>query len=156
MIEQTLEAGRKYRGTFWLNEFGEIHVRPEQKGTKPGNMRLVAENECFSLYQSKQQWKLTVKFNKTDFTLHNATQRLLFIVSQIKQYTKKWKEKTMRFHSKLYVGEDTIYLFPCLAYHGDMYNEDDGHTYGEATIFWGFLSFNFQIYIIWNADNYKR
>lgn len=89
MIEQTLEKGRKYRGTFWLNEFGEIHVRPEQKGTKPGNMKLVVENECFSLYQSKQQWKLTVKFSKADFTLHNATQRLLFIVSQIKQYTKK-------------------------------------------------------------------
>ena len=39
----SLEPGRHYKGTFWLNEYGEIQVRPEQKGSKPMNMKTVLE-----------------------------------------------------------------------------------------------------------------
>lgn len=83
-----LEPGRKYRGTAWVNEYGEIQFRPEQKGTKPQNMKLVAEHESFSIYESEHLFKVSVKFEKKGFNLLHATNKLLFIISQVKTYLK--------------------------------------------------------------------
>lgn len=62
----TLVPGQKYKGTFWVNEYGEIQVRPEQKGTRPGNLKLVSENETTKLYESTKCFKLTITFDKSD------------------------------------------------------------------------------------------
>lgn len=66
MNKITLEPGRKYKGTFWVNEYGEIQVRPEQKGTRPGNLKLVTENEYIKIYESSKMFKMTIVFDKTD------------------------------------------------------------------------------------------
>lgn len=88
MNEIKMEPGRKYRGSAWINKYGEIQFRPEQKGSKPQNLHLVIEHETFSLYESKDIFKATVKFDKKNFNLQSATQRMLFILSQIVAYLK--------------------------------------------------------------------
>lgn len=89
MNKITLEPGRHYRGSFWLNEYGEIQVRPEQKGSKPGNMKLVLENDLFTLCESSKLFKVTLKIEKATASVTNLTNRFLFILSQIQQYLKK-------------------------------------------------------------------
>ena len=89
MQELQLEPGRRYRGSFWVNDYGELHVRPEQKGSKPGNMKIVLETEMFSLCESKNLFKVTVKFNKPNLTVVNMTNVFMFIITQISQYIKK-------------------------------------------------------------------
>ena len=77
-----LEPGRKYRGSAWVNEYGEIQFRPEQKGGKPGNLKLVQEHESYSIYESEKVWKVAVKFNKP-FDINSAANKLSFVLSQI-------------------------------------------------------------------------
>lgn len=88
MKEIQLEPGKKYRGTAWLNKYGEVHFRPEQKGTKPQNMHVVLEHENFSLYESKEIFKVTIKFAKTNFNVMDATKRFSFILGQLIAYMK--------------------------------------------------------------------
>lgn len=83
-----LVPGKKYKGHFWLNEYGQIQVQAEQKGTKPNNMKIVLESKFFTLYESKYLWKVSVQFDKVTFSAQHAYNVLLFVVSQIKQYTK--------------------------------------------------------------------
>lgn len=59
-----LVPGVKYRGTGCITEYGEFDFVPEQKGTKPNNMKLVKETDDFSLYESKDFVKVTVKIPK--------------------------------------------------------------------------------------------
>ena len=88
MEKLTLEQGRKYRGWAWLNEYGQIHFTPQQKGTRPGNLKLVMEHDDFSLYESKTLFKVTMKFSKQGFVLGQATQKMIFILNQIVAYLK--------------------------------------------------------------------
>lgn len=88
MEKLTLEQGRKYRGWAWLNEYGQIQFTPQQKGTKPGNFKLVLEHEDFSLYESKKLFKVTMKFPKHGFALRQATNKFIFILDQIVSYLK--------------------------------------------------------------------
>lgn len=59
-----LIPGKKYRGTGCLNEYGEFDFTPENKGSKPNNMKLIKETEDFSLYESKDMIKVSVKIPK--------------------------------------------------------------------------------------------
>jgi len=88
MKKITLEPGKKYRGTAWVNEYGEIQFRPEQKGTKPGNLHIVLEHESFSIYESKEIFKVAVKFEKKSFNPLAALAKMQFIVSQLTIYLK--------------------------------------------------------------------
>lgn len=90
MNEIQLEPGKKYRGTAWLNKYGEVHFRPEQKGSKPQNMHIVLEHENFALYESKEIFKVTIKFDKANFNVPDATKRFMFILGQLIAYMKKW------------------------------------------------------------------
>lgn len=83
-----LVPGKKYKGTFWLNEYGQIQVQAEQKGTKPGNMKIVLQSNFFTLYESKRLWKVSVQFAKETFSVQHAYNVLLFVVGQIKMYMK--------------------------------------------------------------------
>lgn len=65
MEKITLEPGRKYKGSFWLNEYGEIQVRPEQKGTRPGNFKLVNEYNEGKIYESAKTFKVSMVLPKT-------------------------------------------------------------------------------------------
>lgn len=75
MNKVTLEPGRKYKGTFWVNEYGEIQVRPEQKGSRPGNLKLVTENEHVKIYESNKLFKMTIMFDKQD-TIQQVVNRV--------------------------------------------------------------------------------
>ena len=88
MNKITLEPGRKYRGTAWINEYGEIQFRPEQKGTKPSNMKIVLEHESFTIYESKDLFKVAVKFSKQGFSAFSAMGKMQFIISQLLAYLK--------------------------------------------------------------------
>lgn len=88
MNKLKLEPGRKYRGTAWVNEYGEIQFRPEQKGSKPSNMHIVVEHESFTIYESKEIFKVSVKFAKKGFNAFSALSKLQFIVSQLITYLK--------------------------------------------------------------------
>ena len=82
----TMVPGKVYRGHAFLNEYGQVIFTPEQKGSKPTNMKLVMEHDVFSLYESPRLWKVAVKFEKVNFSLAAATNRLLLVVSLIKNY----------------------------------------------------------------------
>lgn len=84
-----LEPGKHYKGYFWLNDYGEIQVKPEQKGTKPMNMKIVLEHEYFTLYESKKLFKVILKIDKSGIGLSSLTNRFMFIITQIYQYIKK-------------------------------------------------------------------
>lgn len=86
MQELKLVPGKKYRGSAWVNNYGEIQFRPEQKGTKPGNLSIVLEHESFTLYESKEIFKVAVKFDKGSFDVRSALAKMTFIVTQIQQY----------------------------------------------------------------------
>lgn len=61
----TLVPGEKYKGVGWVNEYGQTYFEAYQKGTKENNMKLVKENETFSLYESGNFLKISVKIEKT-------------------------------------------------------------------------------------------
>ena len=83
-----LEPGRKYRGTAWVNNYGEVQFRPEQKGSRPSNLHIVVEHESFAIYESKDIIKVAVKFSKKDFSVLSAMSKMQFIVSQLITYLK--------------------------------------------------------------------
>ena len=85
----SLEPGVHYKGTFWLNEYGEIQVKPEQKGTKPMNMKIILENELFSFYESKNLYKVVIKLRKQNLNANSATNRFMFVLTQIYSYIRK-------------------------------------------------------------------
>lgn len=59
-----LEAGVKYKGVGWINEYGQTYFEAYQKGQKPNNMKLVKETDSFSLYESGNFLKISVKLEK--------------------------------------------------------------------------------------------
>lgn len=59
-----LVPGKKYRGSFWVNEYGEIQVSPEQKGTNPQGLKLVHEGIFHKLFTSKNNVKITVTLQR--------------------------------------------------------------------------------------------
>ena len=61
-----LEPGVKYRGTGWVNEYGEFQFTPEQKGSKPSNLKIVHQDGDFVIYESAHLWQVKVNFKKTD------------------------------------------------------------------------------------------
>lgn len=57
--------GVRYKGTGCLTEFGEFDFTPENKGSRPNNMKLITETDEFSLYESKDFLKVSIKIAKT-------------------------------------------------------------------------------------------
>ena len=52
MNKMNLEPGVKYRGTGWVNEYGEFQFQPEQKGSKPSNLKIVHQDGDYAIYES--------------------------------------------------------------------------------------------------------
>lgn len=61
-----LEPGVRYTGSFWINEYGEFCCKPAQKGSRPygGAYNLVYEGEQFTICESKNTYKLMLKWDK--------------------------------------------------------------------------------------------
>ena len=66
MNKMNLEPGVKYRGTGWINEYGEFQFTPEQKGSKPSNLKIVHQGNDFVIYESAHLWQVKVNFQKTN------------------------------------------------------------------------------------------
>lgn len=67
--KMNLVTGVKYKGVGWINEYGQTFFEAYQKGQKPNNMKLIKENELYSLYESGNYLKISVKIEKnTDKT----------------------------------------------------------------------------------------
>lgn len=52
------------RGSFKVYEDGSATFNPTQEGTKEGNMKLVHQGEDWSLYESKNCYKVALTFSK--------------------------------------------------------------------------------------------
>ena len=65
MNKMNLEPGVKYRGTGWINEYGEFQFQPEQKGSKPSNLKIVHQEGDFVIYESAHLWQVKVNLKKT-------------------------------------------------------------------------------------------
>ena len=67
MNKMSLKPGVKYRGTGWVNEYGEFQFTPEQKGSRPSNLKIVHQGDDFAIYESAHLWQVKVNFRKTNF-----------------------------------------------------------------------------------------
>lgn len=88
MNKLTLEPGRKYRGSGWVNEYGELHFRPEQKGSKPNNMHLVYEGEDISISESSNFFRVSIKIEKQSFSIMSVANKFTFLLTKIQSYLK--------------------------------------------------------------------
>lgn len=73
-----LEPGKTYRGSAWVNEYGEVHFTPWQQGSKSeSNMTKVYEDGPMTIYQSKKMIKVSVQIDRQaglDFKMTQALQ----------------------------------------------------------------------------------
>ncbi|MBQ0050132.1 MAG: hypothetical protein KBT12_07880 [Bacteroidales bacterium] len=61
-----LEPGRHYRGSFWINEFGEISVQPEQKGKNPCGLEKLTQGDNWVVYTSKNVVRVVVSLPRLE------------------------------------------------------------------------------------------
>lgn len=66
--QTTLEIGKHYRGTFWINEYGTIQVKPEQKGTNPQGLKKLTEGDDWVIYTSKNLVRIVVSLPRVETT----------------------------------------------------------------------------------------
>lgn len=59
-----LVPGVRYKGWAFVNEYGELHFEASQRRDNPNNMKLVKENDCAALYESKNCWRCTITMKK--------------------------------------------------------------------------------------------
>lgn len=62
----TLEPGKHYRGSFWINEFGEINVCPEQKGKNPCGLEKLTQGDNWVIYTSKNVVRVVVSLPRLE------------------------------------------------------------------------------------------
>lgn len=62
--KMTLVPGKKYKGVGGITEYGETFFNPYQRREQPNNMKLVKEKDNFSLYESGNYLKISVKIKK--------------------------------------------------------------------------------------------
>ena len=86
-----LEPGKKYRGSFWINEFGQFHCSPEQKGKNPTGMKLVSEGRFHKMFTTKNTVRIVFTLEKADHdTLsRNFTQAVSSAMAQMLMYNLK-------------------------------------------------------------------
>lgn len=86
-----LEIGKHYEGSFWINEFGEINVRPKQEGTKPNGMKKHSEGEQFVIYTSKNLIRIVFTFPKVETMQLKARFTQAVTGAMVKLFQYKWK-----------------------------------------------------------------
>ena len=89
MNKMNLEPGVKYRGTGWLNEYGEFQFQPEQKGSKPSNLKIVHQDGDFVIYESAHLWQVKVNFKKTNVDFENFIQVFTAACAKLVSYLRK-------------------------------------------------------------------
>jgi hypothetical protein len=59
-----LEVGVHYQGSFWIDRRGMIRVRPYKTGSKPSALTKVADGNYYTLYKSKNLYRIVFSFAK--------------------------------------------------------------------------------------------
>lgn len=54
MKKLELKPGVKYRGYFFVNEFGEVQVVPEDTGSRAGQKKLLSQGDGFTVSYTKR------------------------------------------------------------------------------------------------------
>ena len=90
----SLEPGVRYRGTGWINEYGEFQFQPEQKGSKPSNLKIVHQEGDYVIYESAHLWQVKVNFKKSNVDSENFLQVFTSACSKLVGYLKKNKKLT--------------------------------------------------------------
>ena len=85
----SLEPGVKYRGTGWVNEYGEFQFQPEQKGSKPSNLKIVHQEGDFVIYESAHLWQVKVNFKKSNIDTTMFMQVFTTACGKLLNYFKK-------------------------------------------------------------------
>lgn len=85
-----LEPGVHYKGSFWVNEYGEFTAVPYNKGSRPGggNYTIVTETDDFSIYESKNLYKVVLKIDKAKLCVGYAMRAFLSAADRLRDYLK--------------------------------------------------------------------
>ena len=97
MNKMNLEPGVKYRGTGWVNEYGEFQFQPEQKGSKPNNLKIVCQESDFVIYESAHLWQVKVNFKKTN---NDSTKFMTIFTAACQKLLKYFGEPPKRTKTK--------------------------------------------------------
>jgi hypothetical protein len=89
MNKMSLEPGVRYRGTGWINEYGEFQFQPEQKGSRPSNLKIVHQEGDYVIYESAHLWQVKVNFKKTNVDFENFLQVFTAACSKLVSYLRK-------------------------------------------------------------------
>lgn len=71
-----MEAGVKYRGYGFINEFGEFEFTPEATGSRQGNVKILKTGENF-----------TVSYSSKSLIFHGRLERNLPLLDRIRKLT---------------------------------------------------------------------
>lgn len=65
MEKVQLTPGKKYRGSFWINDYGEFQCRPDGKAPEDsGRMKTVNETGGVKIQESKYMGRAIISFSK--------------------------------------------------------------------------------------------
>lgn len=90
-----MEPGKKYKGTAYINEYGEFDFTPYQQGTRENGMKVVREGQDYSIYESSEWLKISVKVKK------QTGQNVLQVAQMMMQ-----KFTSAVFNLKRYINEN--------------------------------------------------
>ncbi len=60
-----MEAGVRYKGYGWRNEFGEFMFEPEKKGSREGMTKLIKSTETYTISETKNCVVVHLRLDKT-------------------------------------------------------------------------------------------
>ncbi len=89
MKKINLEPGVKYRGTGWINEYGEFQFTPQQKGSKPSNLKVVHQEGDYAIYESAHLWQVKVSFAKENLDIANFLRVFTAACNKLVGYLRK-------------------------------------------------------------------
>lgn len=84
-----LEPGIKYAGYAWLNEYGEVHFEPAQKGSQAGREKLVTRGENYSVHTTKSNILFRLKISREGNLIqrmNNLMQVVNHLIDVIRKY----------------------------------------------------------------------
>lgn len=84
-----LQAGTKYKGYFWVNEYGEIQVQPEQTGANAGRMKIIKEGTGWTVNNTQKKVIVHISFDKQENKLENIQvfmKKVDEVINVLKEY----------------------------------------------------------------------
>ena len=85
------EPGKRYKGSFWVNEYGQAFFNPYKKSDKENTngYRLVSDSEHISLCESGRKWRIAITIPKEGLTIPKALAFFTAASSELLNYLVK-------------------------------------------------------------------